>query len=301
VLLVPHIYEKQHLMGRAAEGFIEAYDRYSDALLQLDRARESLEDADVLELFVRNMDEMLEESDWFGTAPSVSLNPLSPFLLDLISDHSFQSVMKDLRDLYAIRNNLNSWKRKGDDFDVILRARAHASDPGRRKPDTESLATRQAAVRDTHAALVARIEGLNAEDRGRVQWLLDEIGSEIDNAGLLVQLLDDEANIFKDNRDYAQLVTNNMDDLEAELEKTNTLISKVEAVLVELINAELDVHEQRLKYYRIQAHLAKARILDRSLAAMDDRPQVDDHNDAKEQGVPGPEHYVSMKGDTNAP
>ena len=39
--------------------------------------------------------------------------------------------------------------------------------------------------------------------------------------------------------------------------------------MLELINAELDVHEERLKYYRVQAHLAKARILDRSLAALD--------------------------------
>lgn len=301
VLLVPHIYEKQHLMGRAAQGFIEAYDRYSDALLQLDRARESLKDADVLELFVRNMDEMLEESDWFGTAPSVSLNPLSPFLLDLISDHSFQSVMKDLRDLYAIRNNLNSWKRKRDDFDVILHARTLATSSGRRIPDTESLAARQAAARDGHAALEARIDGLDAEDRERVQWMLDDIRSAVDNAGLLVQLLDDEANYFRDSGDYAQLVNSNMEVLQAELDRTNALVSKVEAVLVELINAELDVHQQRLKYYRVQAHLAKARILDRSLADLDDKPQADDYSDAKALDVPDSERNVSMKGDANAP
>jgi hypothetical protein len=301
VLLVPHIYEKQQLMGRAAQGFIEAYDRYSDALLQLDRARESLKDADVLELFVRNLDEMLEESDWFGTAPSVSLNPLSPFLLDLISDHSFQSVMKDLRDLYAIRNNLNSWKRKRDDFDVILRARTLATSSGRRFPDTESLAARQAAARDSHAALEARIDGLDAEDRERVQWMLDDIRSEVDNAVLLVQLLDDEENYFRDTGDYAQLVNRNMEVLEAELERTNALVSKVEAVLVELINAELEVHEQRLKYYRVQAHLAKARILDRSLAALDDQPLADDNSDAKDLDVPDSERNVGMEGDTNAP
>jgi hypothetical protein len=68
-----------------------------------------------------------------------------------------------------------------------------------------------------------------------------------------------------------------------------------------LINAELDVHEQRLKYYRVQAHLAKARILDRSLSALDDQPQVDDGSDATGQELPDAKRKVSMKGDANAP
>jgi len=301
VLLVPHIYEKQHLTGRAAQGFIEAYDRYSDELLQLDRAREYLKNADVLELFVRNMDELLAESDWFGTAPSVSLNPLSPFLLDLISDQSFQSVLKDLRDLYAIRNNLNSWKRKRDDFDVILQARALATRAGRNKPDMKSLAERQAGIRDTLSALAARVDGLDTEDRKRVQWMLDDVLTETDHTGQLVQLLGDKANYVRDTGDYAQLVSHDMEDLDAELKNTNALISKVEAVMVELINAELDVHEQRLKYYRVQAHLAKARILDRSLAAMDDHPEVDDHSHATDQGVTVPETTSSAKGVANVP
>jgi tetratricopeptide (TPR) repeat protein len=56
VLLVPHVYEKLGLEGRAAEGFISAYDRYTDTLGQLKVAKDSLQDADVLELFVRNLD-----------------------------------------------------------------------------------------------------------------------------------------------------------------------------------------------------------------------------------------------------
>ena len=301
VLLVPHIYEKQHLMGRAAQGFIDAYDRYSDELLQLDKAREYLKQADVLELFVRNLDELLAESDWFGTAPSVALNPLSPFLLDLISDQSFQSVLKDLRDLYAIRNNLDSWKRKRDDFDVILHARALATHAGRREPDMKSLAARQAGIRDTLSALEQRVDGLDTEDRRRVQWMLDDVHTETDQAEQLVQLLDDKSNYVRDSGDYAQLVRHDMEDLEAELKNTNALISRVEAVMVELINAELDVHEQRLKYYRVQAHLAKARILDRSLASMDDHPDADDHSHTADRDASVPVLKAGATGVANAP
>ena len=92
-----------------------------------------------------------------------------------------------------------------------------------------------------------------------------------------------------------------MEDLEAELKNTNALISRVEAVMVELINAELDVHEQRLKYYRVQAHLAKARILDRSLASMDDHPDADDHSHTADRDASVPVLKAGATGVANAP
>ena len=303
VLLVPHIHEKQGLEGRAAQGFITAYDRYSNALTHLDKARASLGDADVLELFVRNMDDMLEESDWFGTAPSVSLNSLSPFLLDLISDHSFQSVLKDLRDLYAIRNNLNGWKRKQDDFDVIISSRAASLDSAKRGRDMDAHSIRQAGLKDSYSTLMQRVENHNAEDRERVQWLLDDLRGEIDSAGLLVELLRAGPGISGDISDYAQLVKTGMESVDEELVKTNALIVKVEQVMLELINAELDIHEHRLKYYRVQSHLAKARILDKSLAALDDMETVEQGDAVKglEAAVSPVDGTADVQGVSDAP
>ena len=270
VLLTPHVYEKLGLLGRASNGFISAYDRYGDALAQLDKARESLKGADVLELFVRNVDQMLGESDWFGTAPSVSLNSLSPFLIDRISDHSFQSVMKDLRDLYAIRNNLKGWKRKQDDFAVILKARSDSRKANSQYRNIKALAERQSALLDRYNLLNERASTLDAKDYERVQWLLDDLQFDINSASMLVSQLNDGPGASLDVDGYALLVRSDMDALDKELERTNELIGKVENVLRELIAAELDIHEERLKYYRVQAQLAKARILDRSLTALDD-------------------------------
>jgi tetratricopeptide (TPR) repeat protein len=274
------------LEGRAAQGFITAYDRYSNTLTHLDKARASLEDADVLELFVRNMDDMLEESDWFGTAPSVSLNSLSPFLLDLISDHSFQSVLKDLRDLYAIRNNLNGWKRKQDDFDVIISSRKASPGSARRSRNMDTYSARQAELQDMHDTLTRRVAGLGTEDWERVQWLLDDIQGDIHSAGLLVELLRAGSGETGDINNYARLVKHNMASVDEELEKTNALIAKVEQVMLRLINAELDIHEHRLKYYRVQSHLAKARILDKSLAALDDVETAGQNNAVNKQELP---------------
>jgi tetratricopeptide (TPR) repeat protein len=303
VLLLPYVYEKLGLIGRAADGFIKAYDRYTDSLEQIDSAKETLRDADVLELFVRNMDDVLDESDWFGAAPSVSLNSLSPFLLDLMSDHSFQSVLKDLRDLYAIRNNLEAWKRKRNDFKVILDARSASFGAKAIRPDVLSYVKLNAGHQDKHDALELRASSLDSEGKKRVKWLLDDIQFGIDVADAKLHQFPNSPGISPDTTGYGRLVEQNMRYLEAELERTNALIAKVEAVLLELVNAELEVHEERIKYYRIQAHLAKARILDRSLANLDNetaKPQSPTRNDLKSSAAQ-PKDEKDYQGVRDAP
>jgi tetratricopeptide (TPR) repeat protein len=303
VLLVPHVYEKLGLMGRAAKGFISAYDRYSETLEQLNKARNTLKDTDILELFVRNMDQMLGESDWFGTAPSVSLNSLSPFLLDMMSDHSFQSVLKDLRDLYAIRNNLNSWKRKRDDFEVIIASRSASLDVDQRDVNISVFSKKQTDLQKRYTALALRASSLEEDDKKRVQWLLSDVQFEINSAGMMVNQLHDGPAVSMNTEDYAILVRNKMEVLEQELQNTNVLITKVENVLLELINAELDIHEERLKYYRVQSHLAKARILDRSLASLDDPGSGEQHDDLNSrQSSSARDHRTDdVQGDEDAP
>ncbi|MEN8106530.1 MAG: hypothetical protein ABFS22_00825 [Pseudomonadota bacterium] len=302
VLLVPHVYEKLGLTGRAAEGFISAYNRYGSALEQLGSAKEALKDADMLELFVHNLDEMLGESDWFGTAPSVSINSLSPFLLELMSDHSFQSVLKDLRDLYAIRNNLNNWKRKQDDFDVILTARSKSLGSRDRTQQINTGSEQLADFQSDYSTLTQLTAALNPEDRERVQWLLNDIQFEINSAGLMTEQLETPPGLSLNTEHYASLVDSNMDVLEKELEKTNQLIDKVESVMLELVNTELGIHEERLKYYRVQSHLAKVRILDKSLADLEapaDDGQ-DDEPDARLPDAPSDEQQHATQGDGDA-
>jgi len=278
VLLVPHVYEKLGLPGRAADGFISAYDRYSTALDQLEHARESLNDAEVLELFVRNLDAMLVDNDWFGTAPSVSLNPLSPFLLELMSDHSFQSILKDLRDLYAIRNNLEYWKQKRDDFEVMIEARTHTFHEKDRNLLIAEALQQQASHQEHYAKLKQKVSMMEHHEQNRLQWLLADVQFELDSALAMTKQLESTVGFKSDAEDYALSVEHAMVRLDKELANTNDLIDKVENVMVELINTELGVHEKRLKYYRVQSHLAKARILDRSLADLevsDDKQTVE--------------------------
>ena len=302
VLLTPHVYEKLGFPGRAADGFISAYDRYSSALENLDHARETLKDANVLELFVRNIDEMLVDNDWFGTAPSVSLNPLSPFLFELMSDHSFQSVLKDLRDLYAIRNNLEYWKQKRDDFEVMLAARSQTIDNGARDIRIAAALEQQAALQDRYRSLKQKAAMKDPYKKARLQWLLTDVQFELDSARTMTQQLESFPGYSSGTKDHAHGVEHAMTRLDKELENTNVLIGKVENVMLELINAELGVHEKRLKYYRVQSHLAKARILDRSLADLEvstDDQIVEEHKIRQEVMQPDSEN-TAAPGDDDA-
>jgi hypothetical protein len=248
------------------------------------------------------MDEMLGESDWFGTAPSVSFNSLSPFLLEVMSDHSFQSVLKDLRDLYAIRNNLYSWKRKQDDFDVIIHSRSATLDTKLRKKNIRTYTGQQSELEERYTALEKRVDSLGNEDRERVQWLMDAIQFEINNASMMVAQLHDAPGVSMDADGYALLIKENMEILEKELEKANELISKVENVIIELINAELDIHEARLKYYRVQSQLAKVRILDQSLTEANGPSESEESGKPVSQGpiAPEDEHKVGARENGNA-
>ena len=162
---------------------------------------------------------------------------------------------------------------------------------------------RQAVLQDKFTVLVRRADSLDKHDKQRVQWLLSDLQFEINSAGVLVKQLHDNSGVTKNTDEYASRVNSNMDILEQELQKTNVLIEKVENVLIELINAELDIHEERLKYYRVQSHLAKARILDRSLAELDDPLSDNHHNDSSSINSTRTLNQKSndVQGDDNAP
>lgn len=274
ILLKPHVYEQLGLDGRAARGFIAADRKYREALGWLAQARESLQGSDMLELFVNNLDDVLGESDWFGQAPSVSVNHLSPFLVELMSDHSFQSVMKDLRDLYAIRNNLEVWKNKQDDFAVILEARGERLGGESRGESLTRLAGDTAEAQAQYNELVQRAHGLPEEQQEHIQWLLDGLATELERSQAIVGGLQGANRADRGGVAYAADVERMMAAVDAEVERTDALIEKLEQVMLTLVSTELDIHEQRLKHYQVEAQLAKVRILDRSLIELDGTEQA---------------------------
>ncbi|MDX1693299.1 MAG: hypothetical protein R3208_06020 [Ketobacteraceae bacterium] len=280
MLLVPHIYEKLDLPGRAANGFISAYQRYEHALELIREARDSLNEKDMLELFVVNLDKVMGESDWFGTPPAVATNALSPFMLDLMSDHSFQSVLKDLRDLYAIRNNIQNWRSREHEFDTILQARSRASRSGLTVSKARDEYKKALEIRTD---LKNKLASLNEKDQTRMKWLLDEAQQSLSQAEQSLAILENSGQGSFYDTGFKGRVDSVKTRLRNEAQRTDKLISRIENVLKGLVVAELDIHEQRIGYYMVQAQLAKTRILDRNLIELDptaihrssDNPVVD--------------------------
>jgi len=58
--------------------------------------------------------------------------------------------------------------------------------------------------------------------------------------------------------------------VEQELSNTNSLIHSLEKVMRGVITAELDKHEERIRYYWAQARLGKARLYDKALNNIED-------------------------------
>ncbi|WP_020410947.1 tetratricopeptide repeat protein [Hahella ganghwensis] len=267
ILLRPYVYEKLDLDGRAAMGFIEADTKYTEALEWIHSARESLSQSDMMELFVRNLDEVLGESDWFGQAPSVSINRLSPFLVELMSDHSFQSVLKDLRDLYSVRNNLRTWKSREDDFAIILQARSHGIKGNVTTGRLTAASQKAKQAKNKAEVLARRASSLPSESQEKIQWLLDGLNYEIGRSQAMLTGI--KSSDGSTGRHYRDEVRSLMALVKEKEEYTTSLIKKLEKVMQKLVTTELDIHEQRLKHYQVEAQLAKVRILDRSLMDLD--------------------------------
>lgn len=266
MLLVPFVYERMALEGRAAQGFIQAYDEYEKTLDMIAQARNTLGNDDLLELFVLNLDNLMEESDWFGTPPAVGINPLSPFVLDMMSDHTLQSVLKDLRDLYAIRNNLQNWKRREQEFLVLLKAREHAS---KARVSVPQLNARLQSANALHAKLKQATKQMNKDDKKRMKWLLEESEASLQESNIALQRMGTVTKASFADMDFAERVYSVRNRLQRELDKTQGLIVKIQSVVRDLVAAELDLHEQRIHYYMVQAQLAKTRILDKKLIDLD--------------------------------
>lgn len=268
ILLQPHVYEQMGLNGRAAQGFIDADHKFRDALGWLQAARESLNQADMMELFVRNLDQVLGGSDWFGAAPSVSVNHLSPFLVELMSDHSFQSVLKDLRDLYAIHNNLENWQARRDDFDVILAARAGSLDGAGHRQGLSRLAQQLTESRHQYQALANRIDSLEPDAQERLRWQLEDLAFDITRGEHMLKALTGAHGNSGGDR-FGEAVVGMMAQVDDQMVRTEGLISRLEDVMRSLVATELDIHQQRLEQYQVEAQLAKVRILDRSLQQLE--------------------------------
>ncbi len=161
-LAVPFAYEQLGAERQALEEFERSAAAYEQELQRIDQALETLQEADIVKLFVREMG--AEASNWIITGNDLDVKPQTPYLAHLIAQHQFQSGLRDLRDAYAMQANLQRWENKVATFSYAVESYEIARDKKRGGADQQALQQLDELQQkhDRLAQRIAAIEKANA-------------------------------------------------------------------------------------------------------------------------------------------
>jgi hypothetical protein len=268
-VLLSHLYEEKGQLKRALQSNIDAEKAFSNGLNQVKTARNIIDGLDVPREFIKNLEAIMDKSDWYAKTASVDYEKLTPFLIDLMSSNAFNEVLKELADLYTIRDNLNYWIERTNEHRVIL-------DNAGKKDFNQELAVfidKSESIKNQLIEKKAELKlytlTLAEKDQDRMTALLDTTNEELaflDNKILNLQKID---SAYKQPQHYKPMVADHHQRLHHQLQKTNSHILALEPVMRKLVNAELDKHEKRMRYYWAQSKLAKARLYDLQLLSLE--------------------------------
>lgn len=264
-VLLGHVYEQQGSMTRALKSHLEAEMDFETGLRQLEEARRIIEQQDVPREFITNLDAIVDQSDWYTAKPSLDYTKLTPFLVDLMASNAFHQVLRELAELYAIRDNLNHWARQTDQHKLILKVTAAKSFDEQMKQSIEKSARLHERLSSQRRELALMTLTFAPEDQVRFKALLENSNREL-------ALLDDKLRNLRQQREpyrqpagYPAVVNEHHRRILARQQQTEAYIAALEPVMRNLVKAELDKHEERMRYYLAQTRLAKARLYDTAL------------------------------------
>ena len=119
-VLLAHLYEQQGASKKALQSNILAEKEFKSGIEQVQAARKIIDGLNVPREFINNLEAIMAKSDWYASNPSVDYQKLTPFLIDLMSSNAFNEVLKELADLYAIRDNINYWLGRTVEHRIVL-------------------------------------------------------------------------------------------------------------------------------------------------------------------------------------
>lgn len=268
-VLLPHLYEQQGSSRKALKGYLLAEKSFRQGVDAVEEARLVIAMQDVPEEFVSNLEAIVDDSDWYGAQPDINYQKLTPFLIDLMASHVFQTTLRELGDLYALRKNLQYWSAQAVEHELILKRKSSELTPQsiqRKAAETEVL---KRAFEDQKVELKLYTLTLDVADQKRFKALLDTTSQEL---GLLDDKITRIKHIdkpYQHSESQIVKVREMHQRIAKQLKRTNYYIDTLEPVMRNVVNAELDKHEERMRYYWAQARLAKARLYDSELSALE--------------------------------
>lgn len=159
LLAIPQVMEKLGAPVEALNAYRNSSQRFEQAKQRYAKLRTEVAKADFFDVLVS--EEVSAQMGWFWQASDLPKHELSPYLRRLVAQNAFQEGLKNLRDLYFLRRNLNQWKRHSQTYDFVINTRREAYE--KRLPNIEKAGSQQAlatlsAEYQTLADKVALIE-----------------------------------------------------------------------------------------------------------------------------------------------
>ena len=279
VLLIPHVYERLKLKGRAQQGFIAAGKEYQRGLQQISQLRQKLKSSANLRLMTQAIiaSEKGEEFD-------VEAH-LSPYLINLLSDHTFQSVLHEMVDLQHIELSLSEIINKEKPLKQMIDARSRAASAGGLTKRFRAAIKQQKILSKQHQAILLRVEEVgnqySKEDQKRVASLMDLLTKELAGIEQTISVIKVSQRYSNEVSEHKRQIRDRIGQAKANRKQTQRLLKKLDKVMYKLITNELDMHLARFKYYLVQSRLAKARLYDSVLQDIDPLEGLEEGTPAK--------------------
>lgn len=264
-VLLAHLYEQEGSPRKALKSNLLAIESFDKGIKLIQEARQVIAKQDVPKEFIMNFDAIVGQSDWYAMEPTVDYDKLTPFVLDLISSHAFNETLRELSDLYTIQNNLSYWSDQAKEHTLILGNSNRVSlQSQQKKMLNKSLAIKK-KLDKKRAELRLYALTLDPKERKKLEALVESTDKQLASLNSRVKQLKRINKPYQPPKGYQKIVSNKHKDIKRQLSRTEKFIAKLEPVLRKLINAELNKHEERMRYYSAQSRLAKARLYDATL------------------------------------
>lgn len=269
-VLLAHLYEQQRAPRTALKHYLLAERAFASGIESIASARRIIDGQRIPEEFVINLDAMMDETDWYGSEPSLDYNKLTPFLIELMSSNSFHTVLKELRDLYALRENLNYWSRQAKEHQLIISHRHQ----GWSSETLRDFVSKSKTQKDTMEVKISELglhaKTLSIKEQDRFAPLLDSMKEDFKFLEKNFEKISKIEKPYQESEKTLLWMAKLHKRIEQQLQQTDNMIKKLENVMRIVVNAELDKHEERMRYYWAQARLGKARLYDQTLNSIEE-------------------------------
>lgn len=268
-VLLSHLYEQEGSPRKALKANLLAEKEFKKGIEQLNEARRIIGLRDVPREFISNLESIVNDSDWYGSQPSVNYQTLTPFLIDLMASNAFNETLKELADLYAMHDNLTYWAEQASQHSLVLQNASSKSFSENLKNSLEKSIQIRNQFTEQSQDLRLYTLTLEVDEQERFQVLLKSMEKELDLLDDKIEKLQNVKAPYEPPKNMAGVVKTKHRQIKEHIKRTEKNIAVLEPIMRELVNAELDKHEERMRYYSAQSRLAKARLYDSTLLELE--------------------------------